>query len=142
LRATSPEPAQPFDKNRKGLNLGEAGAAVVLEDYDRARARGAKILAVLAGWGMTADAHHMTAPHPEGDGASRAMKAALADAGLAAEQIGYVNAHGTATPHNDSAETLAIKSALGAHAMKTPVSSIKSMVGHTLGAAGAVEAVA
>jgi 3-oxoacyl-[acyl-carrier-protein] synthase II len=142
LRATSPEPAQPFDKNRKGLNLGEAGAALVLEDYERARARGATIFAVMAGWGMTADAHHMTAPHPEGDGASRAMKAALADAGLAAEQIGYVNAHGTATPHNDSAETLAIKTALGAHAQKTPVSSIKSMIGHTLGAAGAIEAVA
>jgi 3-oxoacyl-[acyl-carrier-protein] synthase II len=142
LRATSPEPAQPFDKNRKGLNLGEAGAVLVLEDYEHARARGATILAVLAGWGMTADAHHMTAPHPEGDGAARAMKAALADAHLSPEQIGYVNAHGTATPHNDAAETLAIKQALGAHAMKTPVSSIKSSVGHTLGAAGAVEAIA
>jgi 3-oxoacyl-[acyl-carrier-protein] synthase II len=142
LRATSPEPAQPFDKNRKGLNLGEAGAVLVLEEYEHARARGATILALFAGWGMTADAHHMTAPHPEGDGAARAMKAALADAGLVPEEIGYVNAHGTATPHNDAAETLAIKSALGAHAMKTPVSSIKSAVGHTLGAAGAVEAVA
>jgi 3-oxoacyl-[acyl-carrier-protein] synthase II len=142
LRATSVDPAQPFDKNRKGLNLGEGAAVLVLEEYERAKARGAKILAVLAGWGMTADAHHMTAPHPEGDGAARAMKAALKDAGLSPEQVGYVNAHGTATPHNDAAETLAIKNALGAHAMKTPVSSIKSMVGHTLGAAGAVEAVA
>jgi 3-oxoacyl-[acyl-carrier-protein] synthase II len=142
LRATSPEPAQPFDKNRKGLNLGEAGAVLVLEEYERARARGANILAVLAGWGMTADAHHMTAPHPEGDGAARAMRAAIADGGLQPEQVGYVNAHGTATPHNDAAETLAIKSALGDHAKRTPVSSIKSMVGHTLGAAGAVEAVA
>jgi 3-oxoacyl-[acyl-carrier-protein] synthase II len=142
LRATSAEPAQPFDKNRKGLNLGEAGCVLVLEEYERAKARGATIYAVLAGWGMTADAHHMTAPHPEGDGAARAMKAALADAKLLPEQIGYVNAHGTATPHNDAAETLAIKSALGTHAMKTPISSIKSMVGHTLGAAGAVEAAA
>jgi 3-oxoacyl-[acyl-carrier-protein] synthase II len=142
LRATSTEPAQPFDKNRKGLNLGEAGAVLVLEEYEHARARGARILAVLAGWGMTADAHHMTAPHPEGDGAARAMKAALSDAGLRAEQVGYVNAHGTATPHNDAAETRAIKDALGPHAWKTPISSIKSVVGHTLGAAGAVEAVA
>ncbi len=142
LRATSPEPAQPFDKNRKGLNLGEAGAVLVLEEYEHARARGATIYAVLAGWGMTADAHHMTAPHPEGDGAARAMKAALADAELSPAEVGYVNAHGTATPHNDAAETLAIKSALGAHALSTPVSSIKSMVGHTLGAAGAVEAIA
>jgi 3-oxoacyl-[acyl-carrier-protein] synthase II len=142
LRATSPEPARPFDKDRKGLNLGEAGAALVLEEYEQARARGATILGVLAGWGMTADAHHMTAPHPEGDGAARAIRAALADAGLAAEEVGYINAHGTATPHNDSAETLAIKTALGAHAQKTPVSSIKSMIGHTLGAAGAIEAVA
>jgi 3-oxoacyl-[acyl-carrier-protein] synthase II len=142
LRATSTDPAQPFDKNRKGLNLGEGAAVLILEEYERAKARGANILGLLAGWGMTADAHHMTAPHPEGDGAARAMKAAMKDAGLAPEQVGYVNAHGTATPHNDAAETLAIKSALGAHAMKTPVSSIKSMVGHTLGAAGAVEAAA
>ena len=142
LRATSPEPAQPFDKNRKGLNLGEGGAVLVLEDYDHARARGATVLALLAGWGMTADAHHMTAPHPEGDGAARAMLAALADARLDVDRIGYVNAHGTATPHNDAAESAALKRVFGARARQVPVSSTKSMVGHTLGAAGAVEAVA
>jgi 3-oxoacyl-[acyl-carrier-protein] synthase II len=142
LRATAPEPCQPFDQNRKGLNLGEGAAVLVLEDYDRARARGATIWAIVAGWGMTADAHHMTAPHPEGDGAARAMRAALADARLSADEVGYINAHGTATPHNDAAETAAIKAALGAHAGRVPISSIKSMVGHTLGAAGAIEAAA
>jgi len=142
LRATSPEPCRPFDRDRKGLNLGEGAAMLVLEDEARARARGARIYALLGGWGITADAHHMTAPHPEGDGAARAMQAALADAGLAPERIGYVNAHGTATPHNDAAETKAIHRVFGAHAARLCVSSIKSMVGHTLGAAGAVEAVA
>jgi 3-oxoacyl-[acyl-carrier-protein] synthase II len=142
LRATSPEACRPFDAERKGLNLGEGAAVLVLEEYERARARGATIYAVLAGWGITADAHHMTAPHPEGDGAARAMRAALDDAGLPPSAVGYVNAHGTATPHNDAAETLAIKAALDEHAFAVPVSSIKSMVGHTLGAAGAIEAVA
>jgi 3-oxoacyl-[acyl-carrier-protein] synthase II len=99
-------------------------------------------LALLAGWGITADAHHMTAPHPEGEGAARAMRMALADAQLTPEQIGYVNAHGTGTPHNDAAESCALKSLLGARAPSVPVSSIKSMVGHTLGAAGAIEAAA
>jgi 3-oxoacyl-[acyl-carrier-protein] synthase II len=141
LRATAPgdEPCRPFDVERKGLTLGEGAAVLVLEEYERARARGATILAVVAGWGITADAHHMTAPHPEGEGAARAMKMALDDARLSADAIGYVNAHGTGTPHNDAAETLAIKTVLGA---SVPVSSIKSMVGHTLGAAGAIEAVA
>ncbi len=144
LRATAPgdEPCRPFDAERKGLTLGEGAAVLVLEDFDRARARGATILAVVAGWGITADAHHMTAPHPEGEGAARAMRMALDDARLSADAIGYINAHGTGTPHNDAAETLAIKSVLGARAPSVPVSSIKSMVGHTLGAAGAIEAAA
>jgi 3-oxoacyl-[acyl-carrier-protein] synthase II len=142
LRATSLEPCRPFDRDRKGLNLGEGAAVLVLEELERAKARGAKIYALFAGWGMTADAHHMTAPHPEGDGAARAMKAALGDAALAPEQIGYVNAHGTATVHNDAAESKAIHRVFGAHARRLCISSIKSMVGHTLGAAGAIEAVA
>jgi 3-oxoacyl-[acyl-carrier-protein] synthase II len=144
LRATAPgdEPCRPFDAERKGLTLGEGAAVLVLEDYDRARARGATIYAVVAGWGITADAHHMTAPHPEGEGAARAMQMALDDAHLSADAIGYVNAHGTGTPHNDAAETLAVKRVLGARAPSVPVSSIKSMVGHTLGAAGAIEAAA
>ncbi|HEX8951196.1 MAG TPA: beta-ketoacyl-[acyl-carrier-protein] synthase family protein, partial [Polyangia bacterium] len=144
LRATAPgdEPCRPFDAERKGLTLGEGAAVLVLEDWERARARGATILAVVAGWGITADAHHMTAPHPEGDGAARAMQMALDDAHLPADAIGYVNAHGTGTPHNDAAETLALKRVLGARAPSVPVSSIKSMVGHTLGAAGAIEAAA
>jgi 3-oxoacyl-[acyl-carrier-protein] synthase II len=142
LRATSPEPCRPFDRDRKGLNLGEGAAVLVLEEAARARARGARIYALLGGWGITADAHHMTAPHPEGDGAARAMQAALEDARLAPERVGHINAHGTATPHNDAAESKAIHRVFGAHARALCVTSIKSMVGHTLGAAGAVEAVA
>ncbi|MEO6954371.1 MAG: beta-ketoacyl-[acyl-carrier-protein] synthase family protein [Polyangia bacterium] len=142
LRATSPEPCRPFDRDRKGLNLGEGGAMLVLEELEHAKARGAKIYALLGGYGITADAHHMTAPHPEGDGAARAMIEALRDAGIDASRVSYVNAHGTATPHNDAAETHALRRVFGAHADKLMVSSIKSMVGHTLGAAGAVEAVA
>jgi 3-oxoacyl-[acyl-carrier-protein] synthase II len=144
LRATAPgdEPCRPFDAERKGLTLGEGAAVLVLEELERARARGATVLAVVAGWGITADAHHMTAPHPEGEGAARAMRMALDDAQLAADAVGYVNAHGTGTPHNDAAETLALKAVLGARAPSVPVSSIKSMVGHTLGAAGAIEAAA
>jgi 3-oxoacyl-[acyl-carrier-protein] synthase II len=115
---------------------------LVLEELSHARARGAEVLAIVAGYGVTADAHHMTAPHPDGEGAARAMRAALDDARLDAARVGYVNAHGTATPYNDSAETAAIKSVLGARAPSVPVSSIKSMVGHTLGAAGAIEAAA
>jgi 3-oxoacyl-[acyl-carrier-protein] synthase II len=142
LRATSPELCRPFDADRKGLNLGEGAAALLLESADHARARGARIYACLAGYGVTTDAYHMTAPHPQGEGAARAMRAALEDAGLPASAVGYINAHGTATPHNDAAETLAIKAVFGPHAPAIPVSSIKSMVGHTLGAAGAIEAVA
>jgi 3-oxoacyl-[acyl-carrier-protein] synthase II len=142
LRATSPEPCRPFDVDRKGISLGEGAAVLVLESYERARARGAKIYALLVGCGISADAHHMTAPHPEGDGAARAMRAALSDAGIDRAAIGHINAHGTGTLHNDVAETLAIKTVFGERAPSIPVTSIKSMVGHTLSAAGAIEAVA
>lgn len=142
LRATSPEPCRPFDAERKGLNLGEAGAVLILESAEHARRRGARVLARLVGSGLSCDAHHMTAPEPQGQGALRAMRAACADAGLSPESIDFVNAHGTATPHNDAAETAALKALLGERVAKVPVSSIKSMVGHTLGAAGAIEAVA
>lgn len=142
LRATSPEPCRPFDADRKGLNLGEGAAVLVLESESHARRRGARIHARLRGSGLSCDAHHMTAPHPQGDGAFRAMRQALADAGLGPEAIGYINAHGTGTPHNDAAETAAVTRLLGERRREVPMSSIKSMVGHTLGAAGAIEAVA
>ena len=141
LRALSPDPCRPFDAERKGITLGEGGAVLVLEEEQHARKRGAAILGVLAGYGTSADAHHMTAPHPEGDGAARAMQAALQDARLSPDAIGYINAHGTGTTHNDLAEARAIERVFGAHARHIPVSSTKSLVGHTLGAAGALEAI-
>ena len=142
LRATSPEACRPFDVDRKGLNLGEGAAVLILESEAHARARGARIYARFVGAGLSCDAHHMTAPHPEGAGALRAMQAALKDAQLGPEAVGYINAHGTGTPHNDAAESAAVRALLGARAAQVPISSIKSMVGHTLGAAGAIEAVA
>lgn len=142
LRATSPELCRPFDVDRKGLNLGEGAAVLVLESESHARRRGARIHARLLGSGLTCDAHHMTAPHPEGEGALRAMRLALHDAGLSPEALGYINAHGTGTPHNDAAESTAVSRLLGERRRAVPMSSIKSMVGHTLGAAGAIEAVA
>jgi 3-oxoacyl-(acyl-carrier-protein) synthase len=139
LKLLSSEACRPFDKNRQGLSLGEGAAFVLLEDEDHARRRGATLLARVTGWGCTSDAHHMTAPHPEGRGALAAMTLALADAGVEASEVDYVNAHGTATPANDRAEGLAL-----AALFKSPgplVSSTKGSTGHTLGAAGAMEAV-
>jgi len=132
--------SRPFDLGRDGFVLGEAAAALILEDREKALARGAPVLAEVAGYGSTCDAHHMTAPHPDGDGAARAMREALADAGAAPADVGYINAHGTSTPPNDRIETMAIREVFGAS--PPPVSSTKSMTGHTLGAAGALEAVA
>jgi nodulation protein E len=139
MRIISPDTCRPFSKDRRGLILGEGGAMLVLEPLDAARARGARIYAELAGFGMSSDAHHIT--QPSVDGPVRAMRAALRDAGLLPEQVGYINAHGTGTPANDSIETLAIRAAFGAHAGRLAVSSTKSLHGHALGAAGALEAV-
>ena len=134
--------SRPFDAGRDGFVMGEGGAALILEDESHARARGATILAELTGYGMSADAYHITLPRPGGTGAARAMTAALADADLEPSQVGYINAHGTSTEANDSTETAAIHIALGADAERIPISSTKSMTGHILGGAGAVEAVA
>ncbi len=142
LRATSAERCRPFDRDRKGLNLGEGAAVLVLESAEHARRRGARVYARLVGTGLSCDAHHMTAPQPQGEGALLAMRAACRDAGLSVDAIDYINAHGTGTPHNDAAESAAMRSLLGDHTPRVPVSSIKSLVGHTLGAAGAIEAVA
>jgi 3-oxoacyl-[acyl-carrier-protein] synthase II len=133
---------QPFDARRDGFVMGEGAAVLVLERAGLARARGARVLGTVKGYGATSDAHHLTAPREDGAGQAAAMTAALADAGVAAERVDYVNAHGTSTPLNDRAETQAIKLALGPHAGQIPVSSTKSAIGHLLGAAGAVEAVA
>lgn len=140
MRVVSPETCRPFSKDRRGMILGEGAAMLVLEPLEAARARGAHIHAEIVGFGMSADAGHIT--QPSADGASRAMRAALRDAALAPEQIGYINAHGTATPANDVTETAAIRAVFGPHADRLAVSSTKSMHGHALGAAAALECVA
>jgi beta-ketoacyl-acyl-carrier-protein synthase II len=132
---------QPFDKNRDGLVVGEGCGMLILESLENAQARGATILAEVVGYGQTTDAHHITAPAENGGGAARAMKKALADAGLQPEDVDYISAHGTATPLNDSSETAAIKSVLGEHAYHVGISSTKSMTGHIMGATGAIESV-
>ncbi|HTA72510.1 MAG TPA: beta-ketoacyl-[acyl-carrier-protein] synthase family protein [Bryobacteraceae bacterium] len=140
MRVVSPDTCRPFSKDRRGLILGEGGAMLVLEPLEAARARGAKIYGEITGFGMSSDAYHITQPSP--DGAARAMRAALRDAAVQREEIGYINAHGTATQANDATETAAIRQMFGPHADRLAVSSTKSMHGHTLGAAGAIEAVA
>jgi 3-oxoacyl-[acyl-carrier-protein] synthase II len=140
LRLLDPEPCRPFDRDRKGMSIGEAAAFLVLEEAGRCRARGARVYAELCGTGMTTDAHHVTAPHPDGEGMIRAMTLALGEAEMEPREVGYVNAHGTGTPQNDRIEGQALRRVFGDGGVL--VSSTKSLVGHTMAAAGAVEAAA
>jgi 3-oxoacyl-[acyl-carrier-protein] synthase II len=142
LGAIAPEKCQPFDKNRKGMVPGEGSGMLLLEPLEDALARGAKIYAEVLGYGVSCDAHHMTAAHPQGDGAIRAMSAAMKDSGVGIDDIDYISAHGTGTPTNDRIESLAVRTLFAEYATKIPMSSIKSMLGHTMGAASAIEAAA
>lgn len=141
LRSLASDRVQPFDKNRQGLMIGEGAGVLILEPYDQASRRGAKIYAEVLGYGLSSDGYHVTSPHPEGRGAIEVMQRALASAGLEPEQIDYVNAHGTATPANDYAEALALSAVFCERARALPVSSTKSMIGHCMGASSAIESV-
>lgn len=142
LRATDPSPCKPFDKKRAGMSLGEGAAILVLEGLDEAMKRGAKVYAEFLGYGIGGEAYHITAPEPAGAAEARIMGRALEESGIKPSEVDYINAHGTGTPLNDKVETLSIKRVFGEKASSVPISSIKSMVGHCLGSAGAIEAVA
>ncbi len=140
LGAVAPETCQPFDRLRKGMIPGEGAGVLVLEPFERARRRGARVYAEVGGYGLSCDAHHMTAAHPQGDGAERAMRQALADSGTNTKEVSYISAHGTGTATNDRLETIAVKRLFKDAAYRIPISSVKSMLGHTMGAASAIEA--
>jgi len=142
LKATDPSPCRPFDRKRAGMSLGEGAGILILEDLDEAERRGVKIIAEFLGYGIGGEAYHITAPEPTGIGGARIMKEAIEESGIPVTEVDYINAHGTGTPLNDKAETISIKNVFGERAYSIPVSSIKSSVGHCLGSAGAIEAVA
>ena len=140
LRLMDPEPCRPFDRRRNGMNIGEGAGILVVEEFEHARRRGAHIYGELAGYSLACEAFHPTAPEPDGRTVTKIMRQALADAGVSSDEVGHVNAHGTATPQNDKAEAAGIRAALGPAAVSVPVTSVKSMLGHCLGAAGGIEA--